>query len=81
LKIIKDLLLIPRINECRERHASEFRDVIILIRAVRGIVAVFAFQCGPLVLPEDDEIGNPLDIGRIVLQDYAIGEHHAKFTD
>lgn len=65
-------------DECRERHPVHDLYPVRLVRLTLGAGCFLAFQCRPHCLPQDKEVGDPLNVLRVVVQDYAIGEHDAK---
>jgi hypothetical protein len=67
-------------DECRERHPVHDLYPVGLVRLSMSAFGFLAFQRRPHRLPQNKEIGDPLDVLRIIVQDHAIGEHDAKLV-
>ena len=68
-------------DECRERHPVHDLYPVGLIRLAPSARSFLALQRRPHGLPQDENIGNPLNVLRVVLQDEASGEHGTKLRD
>lgn len=68
-------------DKCRERHLVHYLYPVGLIWLTLSARSFLALQRRPHSLPQDENIGNPLNVLRIVLQDEASGKHGTKLRD
>jgi len=78
---MKNMLLVLRGYECAERYGVGLFDVIVLVGLVCLFSGLLNFKEGPAVLVKDREIGDTLNMVRVVLENQASGKALFDFSD
>lgn len=74
-------LLVLREYKSAEAHPVQVIHIKFLVRLMMGFRTPFTFQSRPTVFIEHRQVGEPLQISSVILQDDTARKHALKFFD